>query len=91
MAKKQRVKRIFTEIPLSPQTVRATLVGQGRLYVENHNGLLEVNDSRIRVRTRFGELVITGMQLTMDTDGAGMLCINGKIAALSVAGGIEDA
>ena len=89
--KKEKQKREFPELTLSPGTVRATLVGKGKLYVENHDGLLEVSDSRIRVRTRFGELLITGMHLVMDTDGAGMICINGQIAALSISGGNQDA
>ncbi len=88
--KKQRQKREFKELTLSPGTVRATLVGNGRMYVENHDGLLEVNESRIRIRTRYGELLITGMHLVMDTDGAGMICINGQIAALAVSGRTED-
>jgi len=91
VAKKQRQKREFPELTLSPQTARATLVGRSRLYVENHDGLLEVVDSRIRIRTQYGELLITGMHLIMDTDGAGMICINGQIAAVTVMGRTEDA
>lgn len=90
MAKKQRQKRMFLELPLSPQTARVTLVGKGKLFVENHGGLLEVNDSRVRVKTQYGEIMITGMQLILDTDGAGMVCINGQIAAISVVGSPED-
>lgn len=91
MAKQQ--KRVFPEIPLSasPAIARATLVGKGRLYIENHDGLLEVGDKRIRVRTRFGELIVEGMDLVLDTDGAGMVCIGGRIASLLIAGVDGDA
>lgn len=85
--KKQPQKRTFVELPLLPNTARATLVGSGKLYVENHDGLLEIADSRIRIRTRYGELLITGMHLIVDTDGAGMICIGGQIAAMTIVGG----
>lgn len=89
MANKHKPKRAFIEVPLSPQTARATLVGRGKLYVENHSGLLEVAPHRVRVRTGYGELLITGTGLGIDTDGAGMICITGALSTVAIMGDID--
>ena len=82
---------MFPEVPLSPLFLRVTLVGRERLFVENHDGLLEISDKRIRFRTRFGQIAVTGTHLKMDSDGAGTMRIQGAIAAVSTLGRSADA
>jgi len=42
---------------------RVTMIGNVQLYVENHIGLLEFSDSRIRLHTKSGDIYVYGNNL----------------------------
>ena len=44
---------------------RVTVVGSAQLLVENHTGLLELTDTRIRLNTGCGPIAITGEGLRL--------------------------
>ena len=44
---------------------RTTMIGNMQLYVENHIGLLEFTDTKIRLYTKSGELLIHGKNLVI--------------------------
>jgi sporulation protein YqfC len=42
---------------------RVTMIGNVQLYVENHIGLLEFSDTRIRLHTKSGNIYVYGSSL----------------------------
>lgn len=43
-----------------------TLLGQVELHIENYGGLLEYTDVLIRIRTKSGQIKVTGQQMQID-------------------------
>ena len=70
---------------------RVTVCGQERLWVENHRGLLEYGQTRIRFARQQGELAIIGKDLSLEQSGLGQAQVCGRIFALSYSGGHGDA
>ena len=58
---------------------RTTMIGDMQLYVENHIGLLEFSDTKIRLHTRAGELFIYGADLVIRGVMYREILIEGKI------------
>ncbi len=58
---------------------RTTMIGDMQLYVENHIGLLEFSDTKIRLQTRAGELFIYGTSLVICGVMYREILIEGKI------------
>ena len=50
---------------LMGRCARVTAIGSGRLLVENHTGLLELTDTRVRLNTGGGVLTVTGEGLRL--------------------------
>ena len=50
---------------LTGRCARVTAIGSGRLLIENHTGLLELTDTRVRLNTGMGPLTITGEGLRL--------------------------
>lgn len=44
---------------------RLTMIGQGRVRIENHCGLMELSQERIRLRTREGSVCVRGKELML--------------------------
>jgi sporulation protein YqfC len=61
-------------------------VGEERLLVENHEGIVEYSLERVRVRTACGLLEVEGSGLTLNHLGAGDLLVQGKVARVGYAG-----
>lgn len=64
--------------------IRLTLLGAGRMLVENHAAILEVGQSCIRVLGRHGVLRVEGEGLVLRDVRPLSLAIEGKIARLTV-------
>ena len=64
---------------LSGRCARATAIGSGRLLVENHTGILELTDTRVRLATGDGPITVTGRGLSLCEVRPGALIVKGAI------------
>jgi len=58
---------------------RMTFVGQKRLSIENHRGVIEYTREKIRVGMRGGEIIIYGRELQMIRFMADEIHVGGSI------------
>ena len=63
--------------------VRLTAVGDRRLLIENHCGLLAYGTEEIRVSTGRGQIVLRGTELGMRAMNRAELLITGRLQSLS--------
>ncbi|QZY56550.1 sporulation protein YqfC [Crassaminicella profunda] len=66
-------KDIMLDLP------RITLLGKLQLYIENHKGIIEYSDTRIRVNTKSGVIRITGRELSIKTIVTEEIIICGQV------------
>lgn len=64
---------------LSGRCARATAIGSNRLLVENHTGILELTDARVRLATGRGPITVTGRGLTLCEARCGTVIIKGQL------------
>lgn len=64
---------------LSGACARVTAIGSDRLLVENHTGILELTDSRVRLCTGAGPICVTGRGLSLCQARPGALIVKGQI------------
>lgn len=64
--------------------VRMMLVGTRRLLVENHRGIVEFTEARIRLMTRAGILTIDGEHLTLCEVRPDALTVRGSIRVIGL-------
>ncbi len=91
--KKDKTKKIegylanFFELPrdIVQDLSRLTLIGDRQLYLENHKGIVEYGDQRIKVRTTSGLLIIKGEDLAIRNLYAAELYVEGEINSLEIA------
>ena len=62
---------------------RVVLRGNTSLMLENHKGILEYTDKRIRLRTSIGTLVISGKDMSLLRMGSHDLMLRGTIDSIS--------
>lgn len=88
MKQKSRLKRrhIRAELPAlewvqdaTGLCARVTALGGNRLMVENHTGIEDVSDCRVRLDTRSGPVCVTGTALSLRDVRPGALIIRGRI------------
>lgn len=58
---------------------RVTAIGASRLLVENHTGILEVSEARVRLDTGCGPITVTGRGLTLQDVRRCALIVRGEI------------
>ncbi|NLG84516.1 MAG: sporulation protein YqfC [Firmicutes bacterium] len=79
-------RRLADLLDLPPEVVLAlpklTLVGDARLTLENHRGLIEYGPQRIRVSTDRGEIAIEGAALTIESILKEEILLTGRIHAI---------
>jgi len=63
-------------------TSKITMIGNLQILVENHKGIIEYTDKKMRINTRFGMLEIEGEKLHLKSISADEITINGKIVKL---------
>ena len=68
----------------SGRAVRLTAIGSSRLLVENHLGLAELTESRVRLATPEGMLAVSGEGLTLTDVRRGALCVSGVIRQIEL-------
>ncbi|MDR2505483.1 MAG: sporulation protein YqfC [Oscillospiraceae bacterium] len=62
---------------------RIVLRGNTSLTLENHKGILEYTDKRVRLRTSIGTLIISGSALNIVKMGRNDLMMRGRIDEIS--------
>jgi sporulation protein YqfC len=58
---------------------RMTLSGNKSLTITNHRGVIEYDQTLVRINTRFGELKISGVGLTLISAVKDEVVVEGKI------------
>ncbi len=61
---------------------KVTLIGDVKVFIENHCGILEYTISRVRLYTTVGELTVNGDKLKIRSIVPKEICIEGKIKGI---------
>ncbi len=86
---KKEMKENISELLELPKDIvmdfpRITLIGNLQLYIENHKGMIEYSDSKIRVNTKSGVISITGKNFLIKTIVTEEIIIYGEIAHIEL-------
>lgn len=70
MKKNQEIKKSLAEILELPKDIildipKITMIGNLQIYIENHKGIIEYTNNRIRINTKSGALRIIGRNLLL--------------------------
>lgn len=88
--KKRRVQRALQVAGLPEEvvlgTARLVLLGDSRVTLENHQGIVEYGLERIRVRTQAGLYDIQGQDLRLTYLGRQDLAVEGHISRIDLPG-----
>ncbi|HBT46683.1 MAG TPA: sporulation protein YqfC [Peptococcaceae bacterium] len=68
---------------------RLTLVGNSRLVVENHRGLLVYTRDSIRIKVSTGEITVDGVDLILRAIRPEALVVEGNITQITLAQGVN--
>ncbi|MCC5910341.1 MAG: sporulation protein YqfC [Clostridiaceae bacterium] len=84
MKKNQEIKKSLAEILELPKDIvldipKITMVGNLQLYIENHKGILEYSNTRIRINTKSGVLRVIGKNLLLKSIVVEEMVIVGEI------------
>ncbi|MFW5979780.1 MAG: sporulation protein YqfC [Halanaerobiales bacterium] len=59
------------------------LVGNSRLFLENHRGLSLYREEKIKIKTKTGFITINGSKLSIEEINSTLILINGEIGDFS--------
>lgn len=62
------------------------LVGQGRLLIENHKGVLSYGRSEIKIKVSYGSIIVAGSELQLMEMSRVKLAICGRIDGFQIVG-----
>lgn len=71
------------EEPVPRQPV-VELLGDGRVLIENHKGVIQYSTERIQTRVRFGAICVTGCNLQLRYMSGQKLVIMGRIDGIEI-------
>lgn len=85
---KKKIKRQFSEFLEIPGDVmldlpKIVLVGNIKIFIENHRGIIEYTTEKVRVNVMEDEVAITGENLLLRNVLPDELCVEGKIKSIS--------
>lgn len=85
---KKKVKKQVSDFLEMPGDVmmdlpKITMVGDIKLYIENHRGIIEYSSAGVRVSVMEGEVSIAGEGLLLRNVLPDEICVEGKIKSLS--------
>lgn len=60
------------------------IVGQRRVLIENHRGVIEYTDSIVRVKVKYGAVCIAGAHLELSRMTKGQLIVSGCIDSVKL-------
>ena len=63
------------------------LVGMNRIDVENHRGIIEYTDEKLRIDSKIGLIIINGTNLLISEIDKYTISVFGKIKSIEYAGG----
>lgn len=86
-SKTKEIKESLSELLELPKDIildlpRITLLGDMQMYVENHKGIVEYSQIRIRVKVKNGILRITGKELSIKSIVTDEIIICGSIESI---------
>ncbi|MFX4263394.1 sporulation protein YqfC [Pelotomaculum propionicicum] len=84
----KKVKKQFSDFLEMPGDVmmdmpKITMVGDIKLYIENHRGIIEYSSTGVRVSVMEGEVAVAGEGLMLRNVLPDEICVEGKIKSLS--------
>lgn len=82
--RKRRPDALTWTEDLLGRCARVTAIGSRRLLVENHTGLLELNEDRVRLNTGCGPIVISGEALRLCEARPRAMIVTGLIRAITL-------
>ncbi len=87
--KRELLKSTFADLLEIPQEMalnlpKMILVGNLRLSIENHQGIIGYSEEEIRVKVNTGYLLITGKGMTLPAISNEEILINGEINNVSI-------
>jgi len=85
MEKVQRLRR-QRKVNIPSMLPIVELVGQGRLLIENHQGVLSYSTEEIKIKVCYGCVIITGEKLQLMEMSRIKLAICGRIDGLQILG-----
>lgn len=83
MVKKQQFRRQENVLAMLPIV---ELVGQSRLLIENHQGVLGYAPKEIKIKVSYGCVIVTGNNLQLMEMSRVKLAVCGKIDGLQIMG-----
>lgn len=72
-----------------PKTPLVEIMGDQRVLIENHCGVIEYGQRTIRVKVKKGQICIAGTGLILARMTAGQLIISGRIESVHLLRGCE--
>lgn len=83
----EHFKKQFAEIfELSPEIIMdlplIMFVGQQKVYIENHKGILAYNEDQLKIRVKANVLTIKGEKLLIDEIKNDSLTVSGCVVSL---------
>lgn len=89
MEKKKNMLEWFSagiDLPFDqiPGNFLLELLGEGRILIENHNGVREYGMEKIEIKCEFGHVTINGKDLALCHMSKEKLVIKGKINSIAI-------
>jgi len=83
------IKRRFTELSDLPRELigsssRMVLMGNSEFMIENYDGILEYEETGIKLSTKTGIISVGGNRLTIDELDDENLMVRGKIESITI-------
>lgn len=83
------IKRRFTELSDLPRELigsssRMVLMGNNEFMIENYDGILEYEETGIKLSTKTGIISVGGNRLTIDELDDENLMVRGKIESITI-------
>lgn len=63
---------------------KISIFGDSQMLIENHRGIIQYNETKIRFNTNIGEFIITGAELSIKDISQEAMSIEGKISGISI-------
>ncbi|RBP68915.1 sporulation protein YqfC [Alkalibaculum bacchi] len=94
MGKKEKIENIkenvsdALELPkeITLNLPKVTMVGSTQIRIENHKGIIEYSESKIRVNSKIGIIVITGKNLFIRNIIKEEVLLEGKLESVQIDG-----
>lgn len=94
MGKKEKIENIkenvsdALELPkeITLNLPKVTMVGSSQIRIENHKGIIEYSESKIRINSKIGIIVITGKNLFIRNIIKEEVVLEGKLESVQIDG-----